>query len=238
MPTTRETPADGGRNGDRLSVLLAIVDFPMLESAFRATISGEPDLRLAAEVECPEDLISEMRATQPDVVLAECEPFGGDGCPGYETLEQLREVCPETRIIALDCRRAAEPFSVALKAGANGYLTREATEADVVAAIRSVAAGHTYVSPAIVTRMIDTYVRRSPDAAFEDPYDSLTTREREVLLLAAMGHTNRDIARSLHLSEQTIHSHRASVMEKLDLHDRVELLRYSIRRGLLNPSTL
>jgi two-component system response regulator NreC len=108
----------------------------------------------------------------------------------------------------------------------------------VLVALRSVAAGHTYVSPAIVTRMVDAYVRRSPDAPADDPYETLTPREREVLLLAAMGHTSRDIARSLHLSEQTVHSHRASAMEKLGLHDRVELLRYSVRRGILSAATL
>jgi len=108
----------------------------------------------------------------------------------------------------------------------------------VVGAVRSVAAGHTYVSPAIVTRMVDTYVRRSPDATLDDPYESLSERERQILLLAAMGHTNRDIARSLGLSEQTVHYNRANVMEKLGLHDRVELLRYTVRRGLLSASTL
>jgi DNA-binding NarL/FixJ family response regulator len=94
------------------------------------------------------------------------------------------------------------------------------------------------VSPAIVTRMINTYVRRSPDAGIDDPYENLSERERQILLLAAMGHTNRDIARSLRLSEQTVHYNRANLMEKLGLHDRVELLRYTVRRGLLNPSTL
>jgi two-component system, NarL family, response regulator NreC len=234
----RESGVIATHDGDPLSVLLAIVDFPMLGRAFRTAIAGERDMRVVAEVDTREELVAQVRSTRADVVLTECEPFGGVGCPGYETLEQIRDASPEARIIALDCRRAAEPFSIALKSGANGYLTREATEAEVLAAIRSVAAGHTYVSPAIVTRMIDTYVRRAPDTAFDDPYDSLTEREREVLLLVAMGHTNRDIARSLRLSEQTIHTHRASVMEKLGLHDRVGLLRYSLRRGILNPSTL
>jgi DNA-binding NarL/FixJ family response regulator len=86
--------------------------------------------------------------------------------------------------------------------------------------------------------MVDAYVRRSPDASMDDPYETLSERERQILLLAAMGHTNRDIARSLSLSEQTIHYNRANVMEKLGLHDRVDLLRYTIRRGLLNPSML
>ena len=86
--------------------------------------------------------------------------------------------------------------------------------------------------------MINTYVRRSPDAGIDDPYETLSDRERQILLLAAMGHTNREIARSLRLSPQTVHYHRANVMEKLGLHDRVELLRYSVRRGLLDPSAL
>ena len=102
-----------------------------------------------------------------------------------------------------------------------------------MAAIRSVAAGHTYVSPTIVTQMVDTFVRRSEPIP-DDPYDTLSDREREILLLAAMGHTSRDIARSLHLSEQTVHYHRANMMEKLGLRDRVDLLRYSVRRGLLS----
>jgi two-component system response regulator NreC len=225
----------------RLRVLLAVGNFPMLSSAFRSVVGRERDMQIVGESTGAEgvagivDLALETRA---DVIVTECEPFGGTGCTSFEALEQLRAACPDARILAVDCRCAAEQFSVALKAGANGYLTREATEVDVLAALRSIAAGHTYVSPAIVTRMVDTYLRRSPDAIGDDPYETLTPREREVLLLAAMGHTNRDIARSLHLSEQTVHSHRASVMEKLGLHDRVELLRYSVRRGILSPSTL
>ena len=172
------------------------------------------------------------------MIVLECEAFGGAGCGTPETIDAVRSACPHAKIIALDCRCATEQFSVVLKAGANGFLTREALDTDVVAAVRSVAAGHTYVSPAIVTRMVDTYVRRNPEVSADDPYDQLSERDRQILLLAAMGHTNRDIARSLRLSEQTVHSSRASVMEKLGLHDRVELLRFTVRRGLLNPSSL
>ena len=183
-------------------------------------------------------IVDQARAANPDVIVLECESVGGFGCGTYDSIEAIRAACPDAKIIALDCRCATEQFSVVLQAGANGFLTREAQDDDVVGAVRSVAAGHTYVSPAIVTRMVDTYVRRSPDASLDDPYESLTERERQVLLLAALGHTNRDIARSLQLSEQTVHYNRANVMEKLGLHDRVELLRYTVRRGLLNPSTL
>lgn len=238
MTTSREPKPDGTRDATRLDVMLAIVDFPMLSTAFREVIDEEHDMGVVAEATSRESIVEQVRTVNPDVIVLECEGFGGRGCGSFDAIDTVRAACPHAKIIALDCRCATEQFSVALKAGANGLLTREALESDVVAAVRSVAAGHTYVSPTIVTRMVDTYVRRTPESTVHDPYENLSDRERQILLLAAMGHTNRDIARSLRLSEQTVHYSRASLMEKLGLHDRVELLRFSVRRGLLNPSTL
>ena len=238
MTTTRGSAADAVTGAKRLGVMLAIVDFPMLSTAFRSVIDQERDMRVVGEVTSRDTIVEQARAANPDVIVLECESVGGFGCGTYDAIEAIRSACPDAKVIALDCRCASEQFSVALQAGASGFLTREAQDDDVVGAVRSVAAGHTYVSPAIVTRMVDTYVRRSPDASLDDPYESLTERERQVLLLAALGHTNREIARSLQLSEQTVHYNRANVMEKLGLHDRVELLRYTIRRGLLSPSSL
>ena len=125
-----------------------------------------------------------------------------------------------------------------LKAGADGFLTREAEPNDLVNAVRSVQRGQTYVSPAIVTRMVNTYVLRNPDAPLEDAYSNLTEREKEVLLLAAVGHTNREIAKVFHLSEQTVHNYRANIMEKLGFHDRMELLKFAIRRGIISVADL
>jgi DNA-binding NarL/FixJ family response regulator len=238
MATSRGSAADAVTGAKRLGVMLAIVDFPMLSTAFRSVIDQERDMRVVGEVNGRETIIEQARAANPDVIVLECESVGGFGCGTYDSIEAIRSACPDTKIIALDCRCSSEQFSVALQAGASGFLTREAQDNDVVGAVRSVAAGHTYVSPTIVTRMVDTYVRRSPDASLTDPYESLSERERQVLLLAALGNTNREIARTLQLSEQTVHYNRANVMEKLGLHDRVELLRYTIRRGLLSPSSL
>jgi two-component system response regulator NreC len=238
MATSHDAPALEARDVQHLGVLLAIVDFPLLAAAFREVIDREPDMHVIGQVSSRDTMVEEIRSGAADVLVMECEAFGGLGCATFDAIETVRSACPHAKIIALDCRCAAEQFQVALKAGANGFLTREAMERDVVEAVRSVAAGHTYVSPSIVTRMVETYVRRNPDAGLDDPYETLTEREREILLLASMGHTNRDIARSLHLSEQTVHYHRANLMEKLGLHDRVELLRFTIRRGLLNPANL
>ena len=159
-------------------------------------------------------------------------------CSVFQAIEAIRSTKPSLKILALECRTGSEQFSLALKAGADGFLTREAEPADVVTALRCVARGETYVSPALVTKMVNTYVLRSPEHSLEDAYDTLSDREREVLLLAAVGHTNREIAKALHLSEQTVHNYRAGVMEKLGFHDRVELLKYAIRRGVLNVADL
>ncbi len=226
-----------GGNG-KLAVLLAVFDFPMLNVGYRAVIDAEPDMRVIGEVEDRDALREQLERVPADVVITECLPYAGSACTSFQTIEQVRAAKPAMKILALECRCSSDQFSLALKAGADGFLTREAQSADVVAALRCVARGQTYVSPAIVTRMVNTYVLRTPERSLEDAYDTLSDREREVLLLAAIGHTNREIARTLHLSEQTIHNYRANIMEKLGFHDRVELLKYAIRRGILQATDL
>ena len=195
-------------------------------------------MEVIGEVESPQTLGDEVARSVADVVIAECLPFDRSGCTSFQSIESIRAARPAAKILALECRSSSEQFSLAIRAGADGFLTREARAADVVTALRSVARGQTYVSPSIVTRMVNTYVLKSPRGALEDRYEDLSEREQEVLLLAAIGHTNREIARTLHLSEGTIHSYRANVMEKLGFHDRVELLKYAIRRGLIDVADL
>jgi two-component system response regulator NreC len=222
----------------KLGVLLAIFEFPMLNAGLREVIDAEQDMEVIGEVESPQTLGDEVARSVADVVIAECLPFDRSGCTSFQSIESIRAARPAAKILALECRSSNEQFSLAIRAGAHGFLTREARAADVVTALRSVARGQTYVSPSIVTRMVNTYVLKSPRGALEDRYEDLSEREQEVLLLAAMGHTNREIARTLHLSEGTIHSYRANVMEKLGFHDRVELLKYAIRRGLIDIADL
>ena len=224
--------------GDRLRVLLAIFDFPLVTTGLRSVIEAEPGMIVAGEVTTRDDLRAAIETIPTDVVITECEPITAAGCTTFESIETIRSLKPSLRILALECRCGSEQFSLALKAGADGFLTREAQAADIVTALRCVARGETYVSPAIVTRMVNTYVLRTPGAPIEDAYDSLTEREKEVLLLAAVGHTNREIAKVFHLSEQTIHNYRASVMEKLDLHDRIDLLKFAVRRGIVDVADL
>ena len=227
-----------GTNGEKLRVLLAIFDFPLVNAGLRAAIDSQLDMRVVGEAANHAELQTLMETVPADVAVAECLPYTRESCSIFQAIESIRSTNPALKILALECRTGAEQFSLALKAGADGFLTRESEPADVVAALRCLARGETYISPSLVTKMVNTYVLRSPDHSLEDVYDTLSDREREVLLLAAVGHTNREIAKALHLSEQTVHNYRAAVMEKLGFHDRVELLKYAIRRGVLSVADL
>jgi DNA-binding NarL/FixJ family response regulator len=234
MSVTGQPPASGGP----LGVLLAIFDFPMLVAGYQAVIDSQPDMAVVGTLDDLASLREKVARTPADVVITECLPYGSAGCTSFQAIETLRAAKPALKILAIECRCGTEQFSLAMKAGADGFLTRAAQVTDVIDAVHRIARGETYVSPAIVTRMVNTYVLRGPDPSTEDPYETLNERSREVLRLAAYGHTNREIARTLHLSEQTVHSHRATIMEKLGFHDRVELLRYALRRGVIQAAEL
>lgn len=228
--------------GQRIRVLLGVIDFPLLMAGLRAAVEAEPDMTVVGQAADRNAMHELIASTPADVVLVEVVPFGSHGCTTFQAIEEIRANRPTTRIVALECRAGGDQFSMALKAGADGYLTRSASIGDVVTAIRSVSRGQTYVSPDIVTAMVSTYVLHANGAggptATTDAYDRLSDREREVLMLAAVGHTNREIAKALHLAEQTVHNYRAGIMEKLGFHDRVELLKFAIRRGVLDVADL
>ena len=220
-----------------LRVLLAIFDFPLVNAGLRVAIDTEPDMRVVGEATSQAGLRTLIETIQADAIVTECQPYP-DGRPAFHSIEVARSVTPALKILALECRTGAEQFSLALKAGADGFLTREAQPVDVVAALRCIQRGETYVSPALVTKLVNTYVLRNPEHSLEDAYETLSDKEREVLLLAAVGHTNREIAKALHLSERAVHSKRSSMMEKLGFHDRVDLLKFALRRGVVGVGEL
>ncbi len=225
-------------NGQRLGVYLGIASFPALVAGFRALIDRQADMHVVGVLDDGEPVRDQVARSAADVVITECLPYGSTGCVSFQAIETIRAANPTVKILAIECRCGSEQFSLAIKAGADGFLTREAQPADVLEAVRRIAAGETYVSPAVVTRMVNTYVLRGPEAGQADAYESLSERSREIFRLAAFGHTNREIARTLHVSEQTVHNHRATIMEKLGFHDRVDLLRYALRRGVIQAAEL
>jgi len=231
--------ANGPGSGDeRIGVLLAISDFPLLSAGYRSVIDAEPDMRVVGEIAGLDALRDRLRGSDGVVVILECVPFGDDGCVPFRAIESLKAIDPSPRILALECQCGGDLFPLALRSGADGFLDRGAQRTDVVNAVRSVSRGETYVIPTIVTRMVDTYVLRADRTSAEDVYDSLSEQDRAILRLAAVGRTNREIARILDVSEQTVHTHRAAVMEKLGFHDRVDLLKYAIKRGVIEVADL
>ncbi|HYL39770.1 MAG TPA: response regulator transcription factor [Candidatus Binatus sp.] len=230
--------ASSQASADTIRVALAISDVPLLRLGIRTAIEAEPGMTVIAEIDDRSTLVERIAELGVEVVITDAASNEG-GRVTLRAIETLRRALPALRILALEGRAGGEQYSLVLRAGADGYLTRDAGPVDVVAAIRSVCDGETYVSPSLMTRMINTYVlRRGGTETVEDAYETLTDREREVLLLAATGHTNREIAELVHLSEQTVHNYRAAGMEKLAFHDRVELLKYALRRGVLSVADL
>ena len=240
------TPADPSTAGvTTLGVLLAIVDFPLLIAGYRSVIETAPDMRVDGIVGDRETLGDAAAHSTADVVVTDClpDPGGSSVTPGGRcatpgAIEEIRAARPTVRILALECRCDTDRYAAAIRAGANGYLTREATPADVLAALRCVGRGDMYLSASVVARMVSTYVLQDshevPDRAFE----SLGERARDVFRLAAVGHSSREIARTLDLSEQAVRHQRATIMETIGAHGRVDLLRYALRHGIIRAGEL
>lgn len=227
--------ADGG---PKTGVFLSIADFPLLVAGYRAVIDATRDLRVVGAIDSRETVQEQVAGSAADIVVTEWLPSTSAGRSSFPTIEEVRAARPTARILAIECRCGSEQFSLAIRAGAHGFLARRAAAGEVVSALRCIGRGEIYVSPSMVTQIVNTHVRRSMPGAPDDAFDALSEPAREVFRLAAVGHTTREIALTLRLSEQAVHNHRANVMAKLGVHDRVELLRYALRRGLVQGTEL
>lgn len=193
----------------------------LLETELAAVVVGE-----AADGFAAADLAERL---QPDVLVLDMM------MPGLTGLEVTRRVClrvPQTRVVVLSMHADEAYVREALRAGATAYVLKEAKAAEFVHAVREAAAGRRYLSPTLSERAIDAYIRQS-EAATADLYDLLTDRERDVLHLAAQGHTGPEIAERLSLSARTVESYRANFMRKLGLRTQTDLVRYALRRGII-----
>jgi DNA-binding NarL/FixJ family response regulator len=155
------------------------------------------------------------------------------GLNGIEVIKQLCKSCPNTRIVVLTIHTDEEYVFQSLKAGATGYLVKHSTAEELFTAIRAAARGESYLNPSISRVVIDDYRKRVRDGEVDYEFERLTNREREVLQLIAEGNTNKDIARLLNLSVKTVETHRARIMQKLDIHDVSGLTKYAIRKKLV-----
>lgn len=208
-----------------ISVVL-VDDHAVVRSGLRLLLEAHDDIEVVGEAGNAKDAVFRARAFKPDVILLDVVMPGESG---IEVLPRLLKESPETKVLVLSMQDDPSYVREAFAAGAQGYVLKEAADEEVVTAVREIAGGARYVHPALGARMVAAEAQERA-AAESDP---LSEREREVLRLLALGHTNQEIAEQLYISVRTAESHRAHIMQKLRLATRAELVRYAITHGLL-----
>ena len=213
----------------KIRVLLA-EDHTIVRKGLRSLLDGEVGMEVIGEAEDGREAIQMTQQLLPDVVLMD---ISMPGLNGLEATRQIKERFPEVKVLVLTRHADEEYVFQILRAGASGYVVKKAAPAELILAIQAVYRGDSFLSPSISRKVIAEYIRTA-EAMEENSYDRLTDREREVLQLIAEGHSNREIAELLHISEKTVRAHRAHLMDKLGIHSTAELTGYAIRKGVVS----
>lgn len=211
--------------------VLVVDDHGIVRAGICVPLARAPDMQVVGQAASGEDALEQAQALQPNVVLMD---LAMPGMGGLEAIRRLKESLPSAAVLALTMQDDERYFLPVIQAGAVGYLLKEAAPEELLVAVRAAARGEAYLSPAVARVILGGYVKALKGSE-QDSYASLTTREREVLGLAAEGKTNREIAEALCLSVKTVEKHRASLMGKLTLRNRYDLLRYALDKGLMGP---
>jgi two-component system response regulator NreC len=206
--------------------VLIVDDHAVVRSGLHLLLDAEEDIEVVAEAGDVRTAVFETRDKKPDVVLMDVVMPGQSGIEGVPLV--LNEA-PDAKVLVLSMQDDPRYVREAFAAGASGYVLKEAVDAEVVAAVRDVAAGGRYVHPVLGARIVTA----EAVAQAREEADPLSEREREVLRLLALGHTNQEIAKVLYISVRTAETHRAHIMQKLRFSTRAELVRYAIDEGLL-----
>jgi two-component system, NarL family, response regulator NreC len=206
--------------------VVIVDDHALVRSGLRLLLEGEDDITVEDEGGTADEAVRLARLHKPDVVLLDVTMPGRSG---LEAAPEIQEAAPGARILVLSMQDDPSYVRQAFSLGATGYLLKEAADAELVAAVREVAGGGRYVHPALGARLAAAEAEAQARAAS----DPLSEREREVLRLLALGHTNQEIAKMLFISVRTAETHRAHIMQKLRLATRAELVRYALEHGLL-----
>ena len=201
-------------------------DHAILRKGVRMLINSQPDMEVVGEARTGREAVNEARKLTPDVVIMDVS------MPELNGIEGTRQICEEftqTRVIGLSMHKDSVYVREILRAGARGYLLKDSDDDDLLRAIRAVSRGEAYLSPAISDAVLADYRKH-----VSNPVDLLTSREREVLTMIADGKTNKEIANALNLSVYTVESHRGSLMEKLNLHNTGDIVRFALRNGMIS----
>jgi two-component system response regulator NreC len=215
---------------DKIRLLLAD-DHAVVRSGLRLLLEAQPDMAIIGEVENGADAIRRTTELRPDVVLMDIEM---PGMNGIEATRRIRAESAKTAVLALTMYEDDQYFFEMLRAGASGYVPKRAAPDELVSAIRAVSRGEVFLYPSLAGRLVQDYLQRRDLEAQEPPVDELTPREQEVLTLIAQGLSNGEIGEQLVISAKTVDRHRENIMRKLNLHNRVDLVKYALRKGLID----
>jgi two-component system response regulator NreC len=210
--------------------LLLVDDHEIVRAGLRMLFSAEPEVEIIGEASSGEEAVAAVPNLAPDVVLMD---VGMPGMGGVEATRRIKASHPQVAVLALTMHEDEEYFFEMLAAGASGYVPKRAAPDDLMSAIRIVRQGDVYIYPSLARLLVKDFLHRS-EASAPEAREELTPREQEVLTYIAEGYSNREIADALVISVKTVDRHRENLMRKLQLHNRVELVKYAIEKGLIS----
>lgn len=215
---------------ERQRILIA-EDHTLIREGLRALLTSASEFEVIGEAEDGRQAVQLVEELAPDIVLMDLTM---PRMNGMEAIAEIKRRCPETKILVLTVHKTEEHILAVLKAGAEGYVLKDDSHSALVAAIKSIVEGKTYLSPGVAERVIEGYLEGQKKIREKTSWDTLTQREREVLKLIAEGYKNQDIAEFLCISSKTVEKHRANLMKKLDLHSVSALTSFAIDKGLIS----
>jgi DNA-binding NarL/FixJ family response regulator len=206
-------------------------DHTLVRHGVRKILEANTDWMVVAEAGDGREAVRKTLELEPHVAVLD---IGMPLLNGIEATRQIVRKAPEVRVLILSMHSDEAYITQALQAGAKGYLLKDSADTDLIRAVADVAAGRSFLSPAVARVMLDDYVRHLAGKGIVDRYDALSEREREIFQLVAEGHSNKAIADILSISPATVETHRAHILQKLDLHNTAEVVLYAVRRGVIS----
>jgi len=210
--------------------ILVVDDHAIMREGIRALFEPHDDIEIVGEASEGKEAIEKAQQVSPDIIIMDIAMPGMDG---LEATRRILKKNQKVKVLVLTQHDNREYILSAIKAGVAGYVPKKALASDLVSAIRAVYKGDSFLYPSATAALIQDYLRQ----AWVEPYDLLTDREREILKLIAEGHTSREIADMLFISLKTVLGHRTKIMQKLDIHNRTELIKYAMHKGLVSMDT-
>jgi DNA-binding NarL/FixJ family response regulator len=216
--------------GGRVRIVLGD-DHTLVRQGLRKILEEQPEWTVVAEASDGREAVRQTLALQPDVVVLD---IGMPLLNGVDATRQIARRFPNINILILSMHSEEAYITQAMKAGARGYLLKDSADTELIRAVAAVAAGKSFFSPTVAKVMLDDYVRHLAEKGVVDRFETLSEREREIFQLIAEAHSNKEIADLLSVSPATVETHRAHILQKLDVHNTAELVLYAVRRGVIS----